>query len=162
MTYKMTPTPEQLAECPLCGSGDCFESSVLLQATEIAELKEYKQLYEDAMGASNAAGWVGVSAAQVIEQQDSEIAELKAKNKLLEDVYATDEREFVRLNAKLAEVLPLAKFGATVLRTYSHNGDITEGQVHNAAKQTNCMHDAKAFTVFPPNIEATIEQLLKD
>ena len=66
--------------------------------------------------------------------------------------------EIAELKAKLAEVMPLAKFGATVLRTYAHNGDINDRQVCNAAMQTNCMHATKAFTVRSPN---TIDTIIK-
>jgi hypothetical protein len=88
-------------------------------------------------------------------EQDTEIAALKL------DI-ASALQALTEANVEIAELMPLAKFGAMVLRTYSYNGDITEAQVNSAAKQTNCMGDAKAWTVFMPNIEATIEQILKE
>jgi hypothetical protein len=92
-----------------------------------------------------------------------QIAEWRSDYRIGYDDAKTEQAtEIAALKAQIAELMPLAKFGAMVLRTYSHNGDITEAQVNNAAKQTNCMGDAKAWTVFMPNIEATITKILKD
>jgi hypothetical protein len=99
---------------------------------------------------------------QALEEQATEIAELKTKlADAIQDAHR-EAQELDRVNAKLAEVMPLAKFGATLLRTYAHNGDINEEQVYNAAMQTNCMHATKAFTVLSPNTVDTIIKLLKD
>lgn len=78
-----------------------------------------------------------------------------------ENVYRSKEWQgYHRRCQETEQAMKLAKFGAMVLRTYAHNGDITEEQVNSAAKETLCMHDAKAFTVFSPNTEATIKELL--
>lgn len=68
---------------------------------------------------------------------------------------------YIRAKQENERAMKLAKFGAMVLQTYTKNGDITEAQVNESAKESGCMHDAKAFTVLLPNIEATIKELLK-
>lgn len=42
-------------------------------------MNEFKQYYEEAMIASNKAGFSGMSAAQTIEAMDTEISELRAR-----------------------------------------------------------------------------------
>jgi DNA repair ATPase RecN len=124
---------------------------------QIAELT-HRLKHETWSGFQNLA----VQASTAITEQATEIAELKAKlADAIQDAHR-EARELDRVNEKLAEVMPLAKFGATVLRTYAHNGDINEEQVYNAAMQTNCMHATKAFTVLSPNTVDTIIKLLKD
>ena len=68
--------------------------------------------------------------------------------------------EIAELKAKLAEVMPLAKFAAKVLITYK-NGYVSDEEIGNFALSTGCVI-SKPNEVFAPNIEATIEQLLKD
>ena len=70
--------------------------------------------------------------------------------------------EIAELKAKLAEVMPLAKFGALVLRTYDHNGGIQMEQVSSAAKQAKVMQIYKDSLVIAPHIGCTMNKILKD
>jgi hypothetical protein len=66
--------------------------------------------------------------------------------------------EIAELRAKLAEVMPLAMFGARVLTTDEHPDDI-------AHEYKFLMLDVDEFSgtyILEPNIEATIERILKD
>jgi hypothetical protein len=66
--------------------------------------------------------------------------------------------EIAELKAKLAEVMPLAKFGAAILQSDVHN----YYNVSSIAAKFSLLQMGEFDYEMPCDIEATIEQLLKD
>ena len=60
------------------GLVDAPAKEELAMAQRIEELEEYKAWYDEAMVASNVAGFVGMSAAETIRAQDDQLTELRA------------------------------------------------------------------------------------
>lgn len=67
--------------------------------------------------------------------------------------------EIAELKAKLAEVMPLARFGAEIANHLAGTGSITVSAMERMAARGVLTQDEREYA---PNIEATIEQLLKD
>jgi hypothetical protein len=63
------------------------------------------------------------------------------------------------LKAKLVEVMPLAKFGAEVLKTYKEVY-VSDEEIGNFALNSGCL--TQPIKGYAPNIESTITKLLKD
>jgi len=123
--------------------------------TQIAELT-HRLKHETRPGFQNLA----MQASTAHTEQTAQIAELKAKLVGAEAEIAALKQGLHRADERLAEVMPLAKFGARVLTTDENSGDI--------AHEYNFLMldvDADGFSgtyILEPNIEATITQLLKD
>jgi len=105
--------------------------------------------------------WTGYIRAHT--EQTAQIAELKAKLVGAEAEIAALKQGLHRADEKLAEVIPLAKFGAMTMKTESCLAFHRTGLLVNA---TNCgvlvaTEDVFSAVVYAPNIEATIETILK-
>jgi hypothetical protein len=67
--------------------------------------------------------------------------------------------QIAALKAQIAELMPLAKFGAIVLRTYKE-GYVSDEELGNFALTSKCV--MQPFEEYAPNVEATITKILKD
>jgi hypothetical protein len=77
---------------------------------------------------------------------------------------AEQATEITELKAKLAEVMPLAKLGAMTMKTesclaYHKTGLLLNAFACGVIVDTD---DVLSFALYAPNIEATIEKILKD
>jgi hypothetical protein len=69
--------------------------------------------------------------------------------------------EIAALKAQIAELIPFSKFGAHILGNYK-GGYVSDSEIGAAALACNCILGIEENNSYAPNIEATIEQLLKD
>jgi hypothetical protein len=67
--------------------------------------------------------------------------------------------EIAALKAKIKELMPLAKFGAVVLKTYKE-GYVSDEEIGNFALRSGCL--TQPSEGYAPDIEATIAKILKD
>jgi hypothetical protein len=97
-------------------------------------------------------------------EQATEIAELERLVEHYRNVFYTAYEENTELKAKLAKVMPLAKFGAMTMKTESCLAFHRTGLLMNALKCGVLIDTEDIFNtvVYAPNIEATIKKLLKD
>ncbi len=61
--------------------------------------------------------------------------------------------------AEIAELMPLAKFGASVLKAYKE-GYVSDEEIGNFALRSGCL--TQPIEGYAPDIEATTTKLLKD
>ena len=92
---------------------------------------------------------------RAIKQAQPEPVDQHAK---LRAEYAKQATEIDELKAKLAEVMPIAKFGAAILQSDVHN----YYNVSIIASKFSLLQTGEFDYEIPSDIEATIEQLLKD
>jgi hypothetical protein len=111
------------------------------QAAEIAELKTWKDAVLDSLAVSCGDCAIGTPPAEIL--------------KLVASINESISHEFHK--AQIAEIMPLAKFGARVMRKFD---TITRIDINQAALDEN-LYSVKELCVHP-NIEATITKLLKD
>ena len=108
--------------------------------------------------------WEGYLRART--EQSTEITELKAKLAGAEAEVAALKQGLHRADEKLAEVMPLAKFGAMTMNgnilMYHKQETITDA-ISCGLLVDDAHHGDTIYGVtYAPSIEATIEQLLKD
>jgi hypothetical protein len=110
------------------------------QATEIAKLKEHKQWYDEAMIATNVAGYAGMSATQVIEAMHTEIAQLKTQ---------------------VTELIPIAKFGAMVAAAHMADDLIDAEDLTDGMLAAELLTDDNGVTNYVDGIEEKIMEVLR-
>jgi hypothetical protein len=130
----MTPTPTQIADWREAASHKWL-------ATDTARLSNHENYIEGCLHART--------------EQATEIAELKAK--LAGAEAAALKQSLHRASFDNEAIMPLAKFGARVMRKFD---TITRTDINQAALYED-IYSLKELCV-RPHIEATIEQLLKD